>query len=896
MALDRLLIPTKFAPPRISPQSTPRTVLLARLREARDSRLTLVCGSAGFGKTTLLAQWRQELLKAGDLVAWLSLSPDEQQLPQFRAYFVGALQQLGLAIDDGAALPSEARAELAVAGLIATVVDAVCQLGKDVFLFIDDYHHVEDASIHALIQGLLDHGPDELHLILASRTNPPLAVSRMRMTGALTEITFPDLPFDFPETQDFLGKHLGDVTPDDARLIHDITGGWPVCMQMICIRLKRCPANRAMLSQMLHRRSDLQRYLSEDVVRHLAPKVADFLEKLSVCRRFNADLAQHITGESQARSLIDEIERDNLFLLPVELDSPSPWYRLHPLFANFLQDRLRQRDPQRVREVNALASRWFEQQGLLIEALRHAYYADDFEAAAHMVERADLPIHSMSFISTLQRWMDQLSADVLLEHPRLLVLGCWALVATCRWRDAQAWLDRLQQTRAMLDPEFAVHARHLRASIALQRDDTEAALALVAPSDFDGLTDRFLRQAHLAILSFSYCAAGRYADARALHRRIAQLPRSELQDDMTLVAESTLLLSHLLEGNNREAIRIGGALVVRAEAAHGRRSISAVNCAAFLANAYYEADQLADAHDVLANRLDLLRFSSPEPMTRAMIVRGRLVATQTSPEEALHGLAEDEIRCRELALDRPLAHVLAEQARLQLQLDHQDSARRLQLELDQLAGRHRGAAGFLAEIEAIAALAATRLALASSEWDEALSRIQVLRRHGVAFGRQKIVVLADLLSGAALGEMGHTAESMQRLTAGVEAAQRLGLVRTLLDEGDTLRRALMQLQATLAPGPASDHLADVLRRGAPARTAQRPASNATPAAQDQGLKPREVEILRLVAQSMSNKRIALTLNLSLDTVKWNMKNVFDKLGVPSRYDAVIAARKRGWID
>ncbi len=899
MAPDRLLIPTKFAPPRISPQSTPRAKLLARLRDARDSRLTLVCGSAGFGKTTLLAQWRQQLLKDGELVCWLSLSADERHLSQFRAYLTGALQQAGLPVDDGTALASEVRAELPVAGLVATIVDAVCQRGQEVFLFIDDYHHVDDSDTHALIQGLVDHGPETLHLVLASRTHPPLSVSRQRLTGELTEIAFPDLPFDFAETQDFLTKHLGDVMPDDARLIHDITDGWPVCLQMICIRLKRSPANRDMLSQMLHRRTDLQRYLSEDVVRHLAPDVADFIEQLSVLRRFNADLAQHVTGNVRAPALLDQIERDNLFLLPAELDSPLPWYRLHPLFASFLQDRLQQRDPALLREIHARASQWFEQRGLLIEALRHAYHAHDTEAAVHLVERADLPIRSMSFINTLQHWMDELAADVLLGHPRLLLLGCWALVAAGRWRDAQGWLGRLEQAHGELAPEPALHALYLRASIALQRDDTEAALALVATSDFENLTDRFLRQAHLAVLSFSYCAAGRYEDARALHGHIARLPRSELQDDMALVAESTLVLSHLLEGNNREAIRTGSALVARAEAAHGRRSVSAVNSAAFLANAYYEADLLAEANGVLANRLDLLRLSSPEPMTLAIIVRSRLMATQASPEEGLRALSEEETRCRELALDRPLAYVLAGRARLQLHLNDQDAARKLQAELDQLASRYRSAAGFLAEIAAIAALTGARLALAGTDWNEALARAETLRGFGVAFGRQKCVVQADLLAGTALSEMDETAAATQHLTAAVETAQRLGLVRTLLDEGKRVQRALLPLQSTLPPGTAADYLAEVLRRGVAPHGPHAPLPQAGDAVVQTGgpaLKPREIEILRLAAQSMSNKRIALTLNLTLDTVKWNMKNVFEKLGVPSRYDAVIAARKRGLID
>lgn len=894
MPLDHLLIPTKFAPPRISPQSTARTRLLARLREARDCRLALVCGSAGFGKTTLLAQWRQELLKAGEQVSWLSLSQEEQQFPQFRAYLLGALQQAGLAVEDSTALPSEARAELPVAQTVATIVDAACQSSKALYLFIDDYHHVDDPLTHALIQGLLDHCPEEMHLVLASRTSPPLAVSRMRLTGELSEIALADLPFDFHETQDFLAKQLGEVTPDDARLIHDITDGWPLCVQMICIRLKRASGNRALLSQLVHHRGDLQRYLSEDVVRDLAPELVDFIEKISICRRFNADLVHYVTESPQARALLDQLERENLLLLPVEIDSPTPWYRLHPLFASFLQERLSARDPQQVRAAHARASHWFEAHGSLIEALRHAYHADDLEAAARLVERADLPVRSMSFISTLQRWMSQLSAEVLMAHPRLLVLGCWALVATCRWRDAQAWLDRLQQGQAMLAPEFALHARYLRASIALQRDDTSAALALIAPSDFDALQERFLRQAHLAILSFAYCAEGRYADARSLHRNLARLSRAELLDDMALVAESTLLLSHLLEGSNTEAIRIAGPLVVRSEDAHGRRSVSAVNCAAFAADAYYEADRLAEARDVLAHRLDLLRFSSPEPMVRALIARNRLAGLQLSPLETLQGLAEDESQYRDQALDRPLAYVLAEQARLHLRLGRQEIAQQIQAELDALAERHRGAAGFLAEIDAIAALAAARLALAEGHGDAALPALGRLRQHGVTFARQKSVVLADLLSGRAFDQMGREAESRHGLMVGIEAALRLGLVRTVLDEGEALHVLLRKLVTTLEAGDTRDYLADLLQRADAARTSRLPLREA--AVQDQNMKPREIEILQLLGQSMSNKRIALTLNITLETVKWNLKSIFGKLGVPSRYDAVMVARKRGLID
>lgn len=896
MALDRLLIPTKFAPPRISPQATPRSALLARLREAHESRLVLVCGNAGFGKTTLLAQWRQELLRQGEHVAWLSLSADEQRLPQFRTYLIGALQQIGLVVEDGTTLPTEAQADLPVAGLVANIIEAVCQYGRNVHLFIDDYHHVEDASIHTLLQSLLDHGPESFHLAIASRTAPPLSISRMRLTGELTEIALPELPFTFEETQDFVAKSLGDVSVDDARLIHDIADGWPVCVQMICIRLKRSPANRAVLAQTLYRRADLQRYLSEDVVRHLAPAVVEFIEQVAVCRRFNADLARHVTGNPEAAAMLERIERDNLFVLPIDVDSPTPWYRFHPLFANFLQDRLRERDPQRERDLHLRASRWFGAQGLTIEALRHAYYADDFETAARLIESADAPVRSMSFIRTLQRWMDQLPADKLLAHPTVLMLGCWALVAACRWRDAQRWLERLDAEPGPLPGDCATHVRYLRASIALQRDDSETAMTLLATTDFDALDNRFLRQVHLADLSFAYCAAGRYDDARALHDRIARLPRAEILDDLALVAESTLLLGHLLEGNQQDAIRVGSALLARAEREHGRRSVSAVNCAAFLADACYEAGAIDDAQATLANRLDLLRFSSPEPMIRSMIVHGRLVAARVGLEQALSDLDSDKAHCIELALDRPLAHLIAEQARLLLTSNHIDRAIALQAELDRIAAHYRNAAGMLAEIDAIAAHAATRLAIAVDDYSTALALVERMREYGIRYVRRKYVALADVLKAVALSFAGRDSEAAQSLASGLAIARRFGLVRSIVDEGAKVRAFITSMQSSTALAADRDTLAVILDAGGRASgvdPSDRAASRHVPP--EDALKPRELEILTLIGESMPNKQIALTLNITLDTVKWNLKNIFAKLDVSSRYEAVTTARKRGLI-
>jgi LuxR family maltose regulon positive regulatory protein len=324
--------------------------------------------------------------------------------------------------------------------------------------------------------------------------------------------------------------------------------------------------------------------------------------------------------------------------------------------------------------------------------------------------------------------------------------------------------------------------------------------------------------------------------------------------------------------------------------------VSAVNCAAFVSEAYYEADRLVEAHEALANRLDLLRFSSPEPMLCALIVHSRLVARQVSAEQALERLAEHESQCREMSLDRPLAYVLAEQAHIYLLKNQPASAQKLQLELDDLSDRYRDAAGFMAEVDAIAGLAAGRIALALGDWAQALKQINRLRQHGIAFSRQKEEVLADLLTGIALAGLGQGSESAACLTTGITAAQRLGLVRTLLDEGNLLREALLKLQPHLSPGVVSHYLADILLRWETMRPDHRSVRDPQQTAQDQGIKPREIEILQLLGLSMSNKRIALTLNITLETVKWNLKGIFSKLGVSSRYDAVVTARRLNLIE
>ncbi|MGH8789941.1 MAG: AAA family ATPase, partial [Cupriavidus necator] len=246
-----LLASTRFTPPRIGAKYVPRTRLLALLEQAQQSRLTLVTGSAGYGKTTLLAQWRQKLQGAGAAVAWLSLTQDEKGFAEFCQAFLAAIERLGIAVDVDIALEGSNARTMDVA--VASVVDRTAERAEETYVILDDYHHVENPWAHKFLQKLLDHCPDSLHVVIASRVAPPLGLSRLRMMNQIVEIDAAELPFSLAETKAFLESNLGHdkLNADELHLIEELTGGWPSCLQLITIMLKSRPESRERLRDLV---------------------------------------------------------------------------------------------------------------------------------------------------------------------------------------------------------------------------------------------------------------------------------------------------------------------------------------------------------------------------------------------------------------------------------------------------------------------------------------------------------------------------------------------------------------------------------------------------------------------------------------------------------------------
>lgn len=893
MHTDKLLVSTKFAPPRIGTQTILRQRLIDELQRMGQCRVGLVTGSPGFGKTTLLAQWRQAMMRSGAEVAWLSLSADDKHLAIFFAYLRGAFQRLGVPLDSGIPLEG-ARPEL-IDEVVAAIVEGAASLNKELFLILDDYQHVTDPRSHQLMQKLLDHSPDNLHFVISSRVGPPLSFSRLRLGGHLVELDCAGLPFDLAETRAFLEQNLPSLklSPDELHQIHELTSGWPATLQLVVILLRSDPAARGTLRDMGWRSDDLQSYLAEDVMAHLPADLAAFMEGVSICRRFNASLAEAVTGSTSAQAMLKRLDEENLLIFRVEADDRQPWYRFHALFGDFLATRLERRDATALADMHRRAARWFAERKLLAEAVRHATLSGDLAFAAEVIERAAPATWSLDQLSPLLRLLDRLPQDILFARPRLFFLGCLAYALTARPAKAEAWLEQFQRSGAAQHADVAYRLPLVQAAIEVQRDRTEPVIALL--DGFRALPDDYsvTRYGAPALLAIAYLAAGRHEEA--LHCLDENpIPEAEQDAEMALVAEGARTLCYLQEGRMPEAERIGSAQLARAVAVHGHRSASAYLGAATLAEVYRELDRIDEAREILANRSGLLQWAMPDTMLRATICRARLDLLQDSAAVAMAFLERQERHFRTIGQDRALVHCLAEQARIALLENDRAGAAERVAKLEVQAVNHRDSRGFQADIPAVAALARARLLLATNYPDRALEDLELLRSYATRFRRGQLLVTSRLLMAIAQADLRQAGQAEAHLLEAVTQGRKLGLVRTFVDEGEPLRRMLAGLENKPLDEQDSAYLAQLLEHfgSGEGERSRESAESSAPSM----LTPRELAILQLISQAMSNKRVALTLNISLETVKWNLKNIYVKLGVSSRYDAVSWARKHGLIE
>ncbi|MFJ4291877.1 LuxR C-terminal-related transcriptional regulator [Cupriavidus sp. NPDC089707] len=895
-------IASRFAPPRARAHVVRRDRLIARLAAAQRPRLVLLNAGAGYGKTTLLMQWRQMLVGEGMAVAWLSAGPMDCTPRQFCASLTDALRHADL---PAAAVLDRLMDDLALdiaAALVPVLVNAVAASEATVHLLIDDFHHLCSPAVTGIVQALIDEAPRNLQLVLSTRVRPELRLGRLHALDELVELDSAALAFDLPESVAFLSARLGHAaTPELARAVHDSVDGWPAGLQFYANEAARDVASRP--QHLLRASSRLAAYFEEEVIGGLSPRLQAQLEALSILPRFDTRLAAAVTGASDVQAGIDYALSHNLFLTPDPGSHGHHWLRLHPLFASHLRERLRTsgRD---MAGLHRTAAESFERTGHLAEAVQQAILGGDLDATVALIRRS-APGLGLPVIRQLRGWLKVLPLAALSRHPDILARLAWACVLMQLPEEAQRCID------AIRPPEGTGHCvadvSLLQATIAIHHDNVAACMAVLPMAPAGGWGE-LQRQVHAALTITCLARSGRFDEANACYHAAGTQAALASQRGLAYVATMAAARAQWLEGHVHEAQRMASEVLASVPAILRPTSATTCHAAVLLAEILCERECFDAARSMLVECEPMLRATLPATRIGAALARARLPAAGESPAQRTGQLAHAEAAFRRDGQLRGAAHMSAEQVRM---LAASGALRHCEghvLALDALVADNQRNGPDADEIALLAALSGARFALAMQRPAEALSRCDVAAELAKRYGRKPLAIKARLLRAVACAAMGREAIALELARSVIDDGMRTGLLHSLRDEGPAWRDLLGRLSCAddLALESYRYRLAAPLSvtaaSTAPAipaalvnMAAALPTYAATPrqpASPFRALTPRERQIMELVEQGMPNKRIAHMLGLSLDTIKWNIKNIFGKLRVSSRYEAILAMRQQ----
>ncbi len=463
---DKILLQTKLNQPSITRSLIDRPRLFAQLNRSIDHPLTLVCAPAGYGKTTLVCSWLAHMDagrgngEASIPSAWLSLDQEESDLNLFLRYFIAALRTIFAGACDETLMLLQAAHSPPEAVLHTVFCNDLEKLPGEAILVLDDYHFIHGKAVHNLLGELARHWPKPLHLVLVSRIEPPLPLTSLRAKGRISEIRIQDLRFTTGETAAYLHQwQFASVSQKALPLLEERFEGWPAGLQLAALSLRAADSQELVMRAISSENADITGYLVDEMLTHQFPAIHEFLLKTSYLDRFCASLCEAAVGEIDAgwnaRASLDWIERSELFILP--LDNSREWYRYHHLFQELLQQRASaEMGADQVSNLHRRASAWFEERGLIDEALHHALAAGDLDLAARQMSAGLRDVINREDRPTLERWLRMLPEEVIQQRPELLMIRIWVL--QFMWRlDLQPQV--LQQIETLLDTGGAHRCR-----------------------------------------------------------------------------------------------------------------------------------------------------------------------------------------------------------------------------------------------------------------------------------------------------------------------------------------------------------------------------------------------------------------------------------------------------
>lgn len=885
---------TKLNPPRSTSRMIARDALLARLTEARRQRCIVLHGPAGSGKSSTLLAFRRSLLSLDFDVAWLSLAAEDDDPIRFFDLLLASIAVVDPeAVRETSLLIGGDCDESAIERWVLSLVRGITPRSRDLTLVIDDLHLVRDPRIHEALRWLLEYAPESFHLAIGSRDALPVQLGgRLRARGWLSEFGMNDLRFSFAESESFLRGQLGSINDREVHILHDLADGWIAGLQLLAVDYKRrqgAPGKRVPVRDA----GAFREYIEHEVLVRLTPDSLDLLTRASICSRFSASLCASLLQRphlaSQMAIRLADLEDENLFVSVVGNDGRETWYRIHPLLRGVLLARVAALPESERQALHAIAWRWFHALGHVEEAVRHAVEAGEAAAAAELVEERSLELLTAGEIRTLAGLMRRLPAEQVQRRAGLRLAKAHLQQFT---RDLEGCADSIREIESMADA-LEERRRHelvlLRAGILMQRDDIDG-LAAMLP-ELQGIPDDagdFCVGSRDNVLAFLYTLRGEYELAR---RAVEQGGRRYRAPRSTLAGRWVEGVGYAIEGNLAKAEALLREVLRDAER-QGASCVGLVTTAAgMLADVLFGLNEVDSAISLLEGRIDLLdRLAMPDTVQRAHAVLARAYWSSGRWAEAHASLDQLEAYAGRCRLDRPLAYLLAMRVGMHLQRGEVDLAEAALAKARALRAKHAAEDTRTARaVRQSADLADVDMYLHRGDFDAAAARLGTMIAQYRAERRGRAAVAMQMRLAAAEFGRGQEKAAREQLLAALEAGRRFGAIRGVVD---TSPRMPSVIDALLKGVDLDPVLAFYVQRllSANAQAPGRTGEEARPRASLGGLSEREMEVLRLLGDALPNKKIARTLGVSPDTVKFHLKNIYGKLGVSGRDEAVARYR------
>lgn len=884
------VVTTKLRPPPARPNLVVRTRLREALARHEGRKLTLVSAPAGFGKTTLLGEWATDSSAVGSSVAWVSLDETDNDPALFFTGLVAALRAIHEGIGEGILSSLGSPQPPAVEAVMGALINELAAVPQEIAIVLDDYHLINAKSVHEAVSFLLEHLPENLHLVVAGRTDPPLRLSKLRARNQMTELRVADLRFTLEEAAAFLGDVMGlSLSAGDVAALDDITEGWVAALQLAALSMR----DHEDVSGFVEAFSGSNRYvldfLAEEVLVRQPDDVREFLLETSVLERMTAALCDALTGHSNGQTMLERLDRENLFV--VALDEERRWYRYHHLFADFLRGRLIREKPGLVGELHLRASGWYEDNGLASEAIGHALSALDYERAARLIEGGVKGAWSRGEGPTVLRWLEALPVGAKRHRPRLITEHALALVLTGRPNDAEPLLEEAERAAEVIGEDrrfllgFASAVRSWRARL---RGDAPAAVEL-ARRALSLLPDEDALQRNFAAICLGDAlrTAGDLAAASEAFAEAAEIGRAVGDVNGTL----TGMVLHARVQAERGRLREAEAAFRRALRHLTEEGFELLPAAGVvhlgMGVLLYEQNDLDGAEREL-NRGKQLAERSREvsSLVWAYITLSRVKRVRGDEEGAFEMAHEAEwVAC---ASGADLQIAIAGAWMTRLRVARGDLAEAAAFERERAA--NADAAADAARV--MDTLTSARLLHAQGRHREALPLLEELSDAAAEAGRTGDLIEVLALRALALWASNEKERAVSSLTRALALAEPEGYVRTFVDEGEPMGELLSATLAARQRGhPDTGRVPARYLAKLMAALAQ---ETTTPRADERLPEPpskRELEVLALIAAGKSNQEIARELFVSTSTVKTHINNLYGKLQVRSRTQAVARARE-----